>query len=161
MISLVGELFSATVLSRFGNASFFVKLAFFIPLIMALGGNAGTQAASIVVRSIALGNIKFGKVWDTFLKEIRVGLAMGFFTGALVGIIGYVWQKDYFIGVTIGIAMFSAITVAATIGSLLPLFFNKFDIDPAVASGPFVTTINDITGLLIYFGVATFLHNIF
>ena len=82
---------------------------------------------------------------------------MGLVCGLVVGTVAHLWQKEPFLGLIVAGSMFTAITVAATIGTLVPLILKRLNIDPAVAAGPFVTTSNDITGLLIYFGLATWL----
>ena len=132
-------------------------LAAFIPVIMGMGGNIGVQSSTIVVRGIATGRIALSDVGEILFKEVRIGAIMGLACGMTVGIVAHFWQGKPMLGAVVGVAMFIAITVAATIGTLTPLLFKRLRIDPAIAAGPFVTTSNDITGLLIYFGLATLL----
>jgi len=128
----------------------------FIPVITAMGGNLGTQSASIVVRGFATGRIDFKSLKRVILKEIKVGILMGFICGSVVGVFAYLWHGIFYLGVVVAVAMVSAMTVASLVGTLAPAVFKSLRIDPAVSSGPFVTTANDITGILIYLGTATF-----
>jgi len=133
-----------------------LALVTFVPVITGMGGNVGTQSSSIVVRGIAIGKIDYSKIYRVLFREVRVGFLMGLTCGLVVGFIGYIWHHNFILGIVVGISMTVAMTVAATMGAMVPAFFHKIKIDPAIASGPFVTTANDITGILIYFGCATF-----
>jgi len=156
LTTLVGGLISAVILIFFKfTLSQAITLAAFIPIIMGMGGNIGIQSSTIVVRGIALGHIDFSRTWKVLFKEIRVGGVMGLACGAVIGTVAQLWQGNPMLGVVIGASMFVAITVAATIGTLAPLIFKRLNVDPAIAAGPFVTSSNDITGLLIYLGLAT------
>jgi len=95
------------------------------------------------------------------LREIMIGLLMGTICGIVVGLVGYIWHHSFVLGLVVGIAMMAAMTVAATMGTLVPTFFRKIHVDPAIASGPFVTTSNDIVGILIYLGTATLILRYF
>jgi len=161
MISLFGELGSAVIMERFGVAlSKLVALAFFVPLIMAMGGNSGSQSSAVMVRKIALGEDKSDTIYRFILKESMSGTILGLISGTMVGVIAYWWQGNIMLGMIIGFALFLAITFAAVFGVFIPIIFNKFKIDPAVASGPLITTLNDLGGILIYFGLATYLMKI-
>ncbi|HID96428.1 MAG TPA: magnesium transporter [Candidatus Latescibacteria bacterium] len=154
--SLVGGIVSASILSSFKETlGQLLALAFFIPVITAMGGNIGVQSASITVRGIALGDINPAKISLRLLREGRVGLVMGFICGSVIGIVALAWEGSPVLGIVVGTAMFCAINVAAIMGTLVPLIFKRIGVDPAIATGPFVTMSNDITGLLIYFGMAT------
>ncbi|WP_321533086.1 magnesium transporter [uncultured Desulfuromonas sp.] len=132
-----------------------IALISFIPVITGMGGNVGGQSATIVVRGFATGRIDFTTLRQVFFKELRVGLIMGLVCGMVVGGIAIVWHHNPYLGLVVGSAMTIAMTVAATMGVLAPAFFKRIGIDPAIASTPFVQTSNDITGILIYFGLAT------
>jgi magnesium transporter len=132
-----------------------ITLITFIPVITGMGGNVGGQSATIVVRGFATGNIEFSTLRQVFFKELRVGMIMGAVCGVTVGLVALVWHHNPYLGLVVGLAMVSAMTVAATMGVLAPAFFKRAGIDPAIASSPFVQTANDITGILIYFGTAT------
>ncbi|PLX93042.1 MAG: magnesium transporter [Desulfuromonas sp.] len=132
-----------------------IALISFIPVITGMGGNVGGQSATIVVRGFATGRIDFTTLRQVFFKELRVGLIMGLVCGFTVGCIALIWHHNPYLGLVVGSAMIIAMTVAATMGVLAPAFFKRIGIDPAIASTPFVQTANDITGILIYFGMAT------
>ncbi len=132
-----------------------LALVTFIPVITAMGGNAGLQSSTIMIRGFATGRIEYARLTSILFKEIRVGIIMGLVCGAVVGVVGTVWHGNPVIGLVVCAAMIIAMTVACSMGALAPSFFRKIHIDPAVASGPFVTTANDITGILIYLGTAT------
>jgi magnesium transporter len=132
-----------------------IALISFIPVITGMGGNVGGQSATIVVRGFATGNIDFSTLRQVFFKELRVGVIMGSVCGLTVGLVAIIWHHNGYLGLVVGLAMVSAMTVAAVMGVLAPSFFKRVGIDPAIASSPFVQTANDITGILIYFGTAT------
>jgi magnesium transporter len=158
IISLLGGILSGTIISHFrGALGSLLALAFFIPVITAMGGNIGIQSSAIVVRGLATGEIGIFHIARRIFRELRIGLLMGLMCGGVVGLVAFVWQGNPLLGVIVGSAMLSAITVAATMGALVPLLFRKANIDPAIATGPFVTMSNDIVGLFIYFGLAVLL----
>ncbi len=132
-----------------------IALATFIPVITAMGGNIGLQTSTIMVRGLATGRIELTDVWKVFFKELRVGGLMGFICGAIVGVVADLWHGHVMLGVVVGVSMFFAITMAAAMGTLAPVVLKKMGVDPAISSGPFVTTANDITGLIIYLSLAT------
>lgn len=160
MVSFFGELFSAFIMKKFdGVIAQLVTLSFFVPLIMAMGGNSGSQSSAVMVRKIAMGDGEFSKIKKYLIKESLAGLFLGSISGIMVGIIVYMVhamsREGLELGIIIGTALFVAVSVAAVFGTFIPLIFDKFKIDPAVASGPFITTLNDIGGILIYFTLAS------
>lgn len=130
-------------------------LATFIPLISGTSGNSGTQALAVSVRGIATGEIGKQSKFRLILREISTGLIMGLISGAVVVGIIYLWKQELIIGLLVGAAICCSILVATLAGSFIPLIMHKLGIDPAVASGPFITTLNDVTSILIYLGLAT------
>ena len=132
-----------------------LALVTFIPVITGMGGNVGIQTSSIVVRGMAIGRIDLAQIGSVLFKEVRIGAIMGFACGGVVGLVAPFWHGTPVLGLIVGFAMFIAITVASTIGTLIPAVFKRLNIDPAIASGPFVTTANDITGIVIYLSTAT------
>ncbi|MEJ2199748.1 MAG: magnesium transporter [Desulfuromonadaceae bacterium] len=132
-----------------------IALISFIPVITGMGGNVGGQSATIMVRGFATGRIDMDTLLKVFLRELRVGLIMGVVCGCTIGAIAFGWHHNPYLGLVVGLAMVTAVTVAATMGVLAPAFFKRIGVDPAIASIPFVQTANDITGILIYFGTAT------
>lgn len=136
-----------------------IMLISFIPVITGMGGNVGGQTSTIIVRGFATGKIDFSIIRQVFFKELRVGLVMGLVCGLVIAAVATIWHKNLYLGLVVGIAMVIAISVAACMGVLATTFFKKVGIDPAIASSPFVQTVNDITGILIYFGTATLFLN--
>ncbi|MCT4396542.1 magnesium transporter [Periweissella beninensis] len=133
-------------------------LAVFISLITGTAGNAGTQSLAVAVRGIALDEEK--SMLKMIFTEILIGLLIGTITGLTIFIIVGIWQANWLLGFIIGISMMAAITVANVAGALIPLGMNKIGVDPAVASGPFISTLSDLTSVLIYFSIAQiFLSN--
>ncbi|MCW8859902.1 MAG: magnesium transporter [Deltaproteobacteria bacterium] len=132
-----------------------IMLISFIPVITGMGGNVGSQTSTILVRGFATGKIDFSMIRQVFFKELRVGLIMGAVCGLVIATVAMVWHQNYYLGLVVGLAMVTAITVAACMGVIVTAFFKRVGIDPAIASSPFVQTINDITGISIYFMMAT------
>ncbi len=157
IISLFGGLLSGSVIGTFeATLQSIVILAVFIPVIMDMGGNVGAQSSTLFVRGLATGEIEKKDIWSYFLREIKIGITMGLINGVVIALAASLWQWSRpMLGVVVGIAMFITISLAALIGTLIPMIFDHFGIDPAITSGPFVTTIKDVTGLLIYFYTAT------
>lgn len=138
-----------------------LALVTFIPAIMALGGSVGIQSSTIVVRGMAIGRVGPTQVGSEIFKEFRVAMVMGLVCGTGGGLVAQLWHGGPVIGVIVGLAMFSAITLSSVLGALTPAAFRRFNIDPALASGPFVTMCNDILGIAIYMGIATFFLKLF
>jgi magnesium transporter len=134
-------------------------LATFIPLIAGMAGNTGTQALAVAVRGIATGDLQKESKLKLIIREAGTGFITGTTCGILVMFIVFFWQHDFFLGLLVGVSIFSTLIVATLAGSFIPLLMHRFNIDPAVASGPFITTINDIISILIYFGMATMFMN--
>jgi len=133
-----------------------VTLAFFIPLLMGMAGSIGIQAAVVVVRELALGEIDIYHSGRRVLKELIVALLNGFVLGFLLFVIIYIWRRDVGLGVLLWVSLFCVMFVAAFIGASVPLLLNRLKIDPAIATGPFITVSNDILGLMIYMTLATY-----
>ncbi|UAC49119.1 magnesium transporter [Bacillus aquiflavi] len=130
-------------------------LAVFIPLIAGMAGNTGTQALAVAVRGIATGDLQKESKRQLILREAGTGLITGTTCGILVTIIIYVWLGDIFLGLLVGFSILAALFVATLAGAFVPLLMHKLNIDPAVASGPFITTVNDLISIFIYFQMAT------
>ncbi len=135
------------------------SLAAFIPVIMGMGGNIGTQSSTIVVRGIATGRINLQDFSKVVSKELAVGLILGIFYGLFIGVIArYTFMSEPFsvpLAFAVGLAIISSMTIAALVGSMVPLIFERLHIDPAVATGPFVTTAIDIVSVYCYFTIAS------
>lgn len=133
-----------------------VMLAAFMPMLMDSGGNVGTQSLAISVRGIATGKLEAKNIWRKIVKEFVTGFYIGITCMVLIGILILIFYQKVMIGVVVGISLLITLSVSAVIGLIFPLILNKLKFDPAVASGPFITTVNDIVGLMIYFSIASF-----
>lgn len=134
-----------------------LALVTFVPVICAMSGNVGVQSTSIVIRGLATGRIDFLNLRKMVLKELMVGIIVGLICAFIGACIGMLWHGNMVLGVSIFLAMFITITFAAFTGVLIPIFFKKIKIDPAVASGALVTTSNDLIAINIYFLLASML----
>ena len=148
-------LISAMVISQFQNVlDKFGVLAVFITLITGTAGNAGTQSLAVAIRRLA--NDEEGdSVFKLILNEVITGILIGLLTGIAIFAVILFWQKNMVLGIIVGAAMSGAIFVANLVGTLIPIIMEKLGMDPVVASGPFISTLSDITSILIYFNIAT------
>lgn len=160
LIGMLGGIFGARVIAGFtGEISHIPTLALFIPLITAMGGNVGVQSSAIVVQSLAKGNDQFDHIIKKLTKETMVGLLNGAFLASIIYGIATVFGNAT-LGIVVSVSLFVVIVFAGIFGTLIPLILNKYKIDPALATGPFVTTLNDVLGLFIYFTVGALMYNI-
>ncbi|MDK2868373.1 MAG: magnesium transporter [Clostridiales bacterium] len=156
VITIFGGLLSAKVLASYQTTiSANPSLAMFMPLLAGMGGNVGTQSSTITVRNIATHMIEGTDILKTLIHEISVGILVGLFCALIVGTAALFMHAEYHIAIIVGISMCANMVTAATIGTIVPLIFKRIGIDPAVASAPFITTTIDLTGLSIYFTLAT------
>jgi magnesium transporter len=160
----LGEMLTATAMTHFEQEiARAVVLALFVPLIISSGGNSGSQAATLVVRSLALAELRLPDWWRVFFRELRSGFTLG----AWLGLIGFVrialWQHlgwaDYgphylLVALTVWLSLVGVVTFGSLAGSMLPFILRRLGFDPATSSAPFVATLVDVTGLVIYFSVA-------
>ena len=153
LIGLFGGILAAAVIKRYeGAIDLIPKMAFFIPLIAAMGGNVGVQSSAIVVQAIA-GKSNMGNMMNRLIKEIGVALLNGAICGLLILGAGLFLGYEVMLASTVGIALLAVIIVAALVGTFVPIILDRYKIDPALATGPFITTMNDILGLFIYFSI--------
>lgn len=138
-----------------------LALLAFVPVICAMSGNIGVQSTSIVIRGLATGRVDFSNLRKLVFHESAVGLIIGLICGILGGVIGFIWQGSWLIGIVVFVAMFVAITLGALLGVLVPMFFKRIKIDPAVASGSLIATTNDLVAINIYFLFAAFMMKYF
>ncbi|MDQ2670029.1 MAG: magnesium transporter [Gemmatimonadota bacterium] len=165
-VLFVGQMLTATAMGVFADQiAQALVLTLFIPLIISSGGNAGSQAATLVIRAMALGEVRTRDWWRIVQREVAVGLTLGIMLG-LIGLLRIVvWQSlggaygEYFlqIGMVIAISVVGVVLTGTLAGSMLPLVLRRFGFDPASASAPFVATLVDVTGVVIYFTVAAVL----
>jgi magnesium transporter len=153
---LGGGILAALVINQFETSlEKILALAFFFPVIMAMGGNTGTQAATVAVRGLATGDISMVHIGKRLWTELKVALFNGIICGILLGVIVGLWVSDLGLGCVVAFALVLIILNSGFIGAAVPLALKKMNIDPALATGPFVTTLNDILGLLFYLGLVT------
>lgn len=154
--ALFGGIFAAFVIHQFESSlEKLIALSFFFPVIMAMGGNTGTQAATVVVRGLATGDISLVNVGRRLWMEMRVALINGIVCGLILGLIVGVWLGNLKLAMIVTTALMVIILFSGLIGSAIPLLLKRVNIDPALAAGPFVTTTNDILSLVIYLGLVT------
>ncbi|MBK5101008.1 MAG: magnesium transporter [Desulfobacteraceae bacterium] len=156
IMGLFGGILAAAVINQFESSlEKVIALSFFFPVIMAMGGNTGTQAATVVVRGLATGDIGLVNVGKRLWVEMKVALVNGVICGVLLGVIVGYWLSDYGLGSIVTLSLILIILSSGLIGSAVPLTLKRMNIDPALATGPFITTSNDILSLLIYLGLVT------
>jgi magnesium transporter len=154
--TLFGAICSGSIISFFtASIRQFEALLMFMPAIMGMGGNTGLQSSTIVIRGLATGEIEKDDILKVAFREFRVGLLLGLFVGLIVSITCFFLNHHVSFGLVVGTAMFCQISLAVSGGMIIPIFLDRAGLDPAIASGPIVTMISDINGLLIYFGIAT------
>ena len=153
-------LISGSIISGFqATLKDVVALAYFMPMISGMTGNTGTQSLAVVVRGLSYNDIDKNTIYKLILREFGVGLLIGLTCGVLISIIAYVWQGNAILGFVVGASLFLTLIIVIFAGTIIPILLYKINIDPAIASGPLITTLNDIFSLVIYFGIATtFIH---
>ena len=156
LIGLLGGLLGAKVIGIFDLENN-IELAFFIPLIAAMGGNVGVQSAAIVVQGLANESLKMDNIFRKLVKELGVGMLNGIICSLII--LGAAFSLGYSmeLSLTVSISLLAVIVFAAVFGTFIPLTLEKYKIDPAVATGPFITTVNDVLGLFIYFYIGQLL----
>jgi len=150
LVSWISGVFEPVLMST-------VALPAFIPVIIGMGGNVGTQSSTIIIRGFATGRIQLSRVSKVIWKEMRVGVLLGIFYGVLLGFVASLFKflnVSPRIGFVVGLSICISMLIATSIGTLVPILLRKLDVDPAVASGPFVTTSIDVFGILFYFLIA-------
>ena len=154
-VNLVTAVLASMVISRFADTiAQFVALAVLMPIVASMGGNAGTQSLTVAVRAIATRDLTGANVWRVLRREVYVGIVNGLIFAVVMGIVGVVWFGIPMLGVVIGVAMVLNLAVAALAGVGIPVFLERMGIDPALASGAFVTTVTDIVGFFAFLGLA-------
>jgi magnesium transporter len=132
----------------------------FIPVIMAMAGNVGVQSSTIIVRGFAVGQVTDENLGRILLKELKVAMVIGLVCGVIVGVVAQVWHNQPMLGLVVGGSMTCAISLASLMGTLAPAAFKRLNVDPAISSGPVVTTVNDMMGILIYFGISMLFYRL-
>ena len=156
LVNLVTATLAAKTVSLFENTiAQIVALATFMPMVAGMGGNAGSQTLTLIIRGIAIGEINYENQADILKKEIAIGIINGLCLGLVVGVLGYFWVGSLVFGFVIGTAMLLNLIVATISGYLVPILLKKVGIDPALASAVFVTTVTDVLGFFFFLGLAT------
>jgi len=132
-----------------------IALVSFIPVITATGGNSGVQASTVVVRGIALGHMSYLHVASEVWRQFKIALGLGIVCGGVLTGLANVWMKNSRVGIIVGLSIFVVVVWSNFVGVVTPMIFKRLRIDPAIASGPFITTLNDVIGVAIYLGIAT------
>lgn len=162
LIATFGEFITAFIISGFKfTVEEFLPIIFFIPMVAALSGNISSQAAIITARGLSTGKLSenLSDYVSSVVKELKVAIIVGVAISLVVAGVSFVWISNHLLGVIVGVSMFFSITVAALTGSLIPYITYKLNKDPTLATGPITLTINDIIGIAIYLGIATyFIH---
>ncbi len=164
VVLFIGEMLTATAMSFFQDEiAKAIVLALFVPLIISSGGNSGSQASTLIIQAMAVGEISILDWWRVFRRELTSGLLLG----SVLGLIGFlrvvIWSKIFpqvygvystYLAFTVGVSLVGVVLWGTLSGSMLPIILKKLGADPAVSSAPFVATLVDVTGLVIYFSVA-------
>ncbi|WP_394178177.1 magnesium transporter [Yoonia maritima] len=154
-VNLVTAIFASLVISLFEDTiAGLVALAVLMPIVASMGGNAGTQSLTVAVRAIATRDLTTANVWRVIRREILVGLINGLIFAIVMGIVGVLWFGSPMLGVVIAVAMVINMVVAGLAGTVIPVTLERFGIDPALASGAFVTTVTDVVGFFAFLGLA-------
>lgn len=156
IINLFTAFMAAFVISLFeASIEKIVALAVLMPIVASMGGNAGTQAMTVAVRALATNEVSSANAWRVIGKETAVGLVNGMVFSVLIGLVAGTWFQDQYLGMVIATAMMTNLIVAGFFGASIPIILDKFNIDPAVASGVFLTTMTDVVGFFSFLGLAT------
>ncbi|MCT4615810.1 MAG: magnesium transporter [Marinifilaceae bacterium] len=162
LIGLGGGILSAVVLSGHeNNLAVTPQLAFFVPLITAMGGNVGVQSSAIIVQGLANNSLGIESTFVRVMRELGGSLLNGIICSSLVFLYNFIFSDSYALTMTVTVALFSVIVFASIFGTIIPLMLNRIKIDPALATGPFITTLNDIVGLLIYLSIGGLFYTYF
>jgi len=163
VILFVGEMLTATAMGYFEHViSRAVVLALFVPLIISSGGNSGSQAATLIIRALALGEVRLRDWWRVIRREVLSGLLLGFILGTIGFLRIALWsafsnlygEHWILVGPTVSCSLLGIVLWGTITGSMLPFILKRLGMDPATSSAPFVATLVDVTGLIIYFSVA-------
>lgn len=162
LIGLLGGILGAQIIGTFEDElKMYTGLTLFLPMIAAMAGNVGVQSSSIIVQSLAASNVDIESNSRKLLKELMVGLVNGFICSSLIFLYNTIFSDTYTLTFSVSLALFVVIIFASVFGTFVPLILNRLKIDPALATGPFITTVNDIMGLFIYLFIARSLFSYF
>jgi magnesium transporter len=155
-VNLITAILASVVIGVFdATLAAFIPLAILMPIVASMGGNAGTQTLTVMVRQMALGDIDFENAKEAIRKEFLVALFNGMLFAIIVGFIAYFWFHIELLGVVIALAMIFNLLMAGLFGALIPLFLKRIDVDPAVGSTVLLTTVTDVLGFFSFLGLAS------
>lgn len=161
LVGLLGGIFGALVINQYEDTlQIYPEMALFIPLIAAMGGNVGVQSSAIIVQGLANNSLGFDSLFARLGKEFLVAILNGVVCSLLILIYTIIYKDNYDLAATVSISLVLVIIFAGLFGTFVPLMLDKYKIDPALATGPFITTMNDIVGLFIYFGIGHLMYTI-
>ena len=170
VVTLFAGMITAMGFSFFQSEAWFLAVPFFVPLITGMSGNVGIQCSTVLVRSMATGEITPGSVRRAITRELKIGVVIGAFFGVVCGVAAYslnhaglarAFVDPFLVGTMVSAGVFGACFTASVLGTCSPIFFSRFRIDPAVASGPIVTAFNDVIATYMYFFVAWIVATLF
>ena len=154
-VNLVTAILASLVIAQFEDViAQFVALAVLMPIVASMGGNAGTQSLTVAVRAIATKDLTGSNVWRVIRREVLVGLVNGLIFAVVMGVVGFLWFGSPVLGAVIGVAMVVNLVIAGLAGTIIPVALEKLGVDPALASGAFVTTLTDVVGFFAFLGLA-------
>ncbi|WP_438960987.1 magnesium transporter [Nereida sp.] len=154
-VNLVTAILASLVIAQFEDViAQFVALAVLMPIVASMGGNAGTQSLTVAVRAIATKDLTGSNVWRVIRREVLVGLVNGLIFAVVMGVVGVLWFGSPMLGAVIGVAMVVNLVIAGLAGTVIPVALEKLGVDPALASGAFVTTVTDVVGFFAFLGLA-------
>ena len=155
VILFICGFFSCEVLRNYeATLSQWGFLLFFLPIVTSVGGNSGTQAASLIIRGIAINEMSVRDAWLVFRREVAIGLLLGCVLSMLGFFRAYTWGMGSVVGIIVAVTVVLVVLFGVIAGSMLPFVFERFKLDPAVVSSPFISTLLDVTGIIIYINVA-------
>ncbi len=158
LLLFVEEFFTGSALRHYHDTlQQALALAFFVPLIISSGGNSGSQSATLITRALAVGDVRLHDILRVFWRETAMGIVLGTFLGFIGFLRALMWHSSLGISLSVGLTLVGVVTVGSLIGALLPLIFKKLGFDPAITSSPFVASLVDVVGIVIYFNIAQLL----
>jgi magnesium transporter len=162
IIGMCGGIIGSRIIGGYeGDLKIHPEMAFFIPLIGAMGGNVGIQSSAIIVQGLANNSVMSSNIWPKIFKELSVGLLNGFICSGLIFLYNLLVADSFGLTLTVSIALITVTLFASFLGTFVPLTLHRFKLNPALATGPFVTTLNDMLGITIYFLVGRMLYSVF
>ncbi|MFL5559870.1 MAG: magnesium transporter [Gemmatimonadaceae bacterium] len=161
VLLFVEEMFTGTALRHYqGVLESVTALMFFVPLIISSGGNSGSQSATLITRALAVGDVKVRDVMRVLSREIGQGFALGIFLGAIGFVRALMWGNGLPVASVISLTLVAVVLIGTIVGAMLPLIFTKIGFDPAIASSPFVASLVDVAGIVVYFRIAIWLLHV-